>query len=101
MSDTLYNLPPEEKKLTADDVRRIFNDMMASFNTPAKMSGSYFQSANFVAGVSGWQLRGDGAEINGGVSIASLNIPDTTTANSFHVDTSGNAWWGANVATIS
>jgi hypothetical protein len=26
-----------------------------------------------------------------------LNIPDTTTAESFHVDTTGNAWWGCDV----
>lgn len=36
---------------------------------------------------------------NGAVSVSSLNIPDTTTANSFHVDNQGNAWWGTNLAT--
>lgn len=33
--------------------------------------------------------------IAGTLTASSINIPDTTTANSFHVDTSGNAWWGA------
>src|SRR5690242_3504495 len=93
-----YKLPSEQMGLTEDDVRQIFGDLFASFNRPATMSGSYFQSANFVSGVSGWRLMADGAEINGGVSVQSLNIPDTTTANSFHVDSSGNAWWGANLA---
>lgn len=37
--------------------------------------------------------------ITGGVSVSSLDIPDTTTANSFHTDTDGNSWWGTNVAT--
>lgn len=31
----------------------------------------------------------------GGLSVSSLDIPDTMTANSFHVDSSGNAWWGS------
>lgn len=42
---------------------------------------------------------GTNLTIVGGLSVSSLNIPDSTTANSFHVDTSGNAWWGTNVAT--
>jgi hypothetical protein len=33
--------------------------------------------------------------IGGDLSVTSLDIPNTTTANSFHVDTSGNIWWGA------
>ena len=43
--------------------------------------------------------NGSALVVVGGVSVGSLNIPDTTTASSFHVDTSGNAWWGTNVAT--
>src|ERR1035437_6616545 len=37
--------------------------------------------------------------ISGTLTAGSLNIPDTTTANSFHVDSSGNVWWGTNIAT--
>lgn len=37
--------------------------------------------------------------ISGNITAGSLDIPDITTANSFHVDTNGNAWWGTNVAT--
>lgn len=94
-----YTLPPTPTGLTESDVRRIFSDMMSGLDTPTKVAGSYIQSANFVSGSAGWQLRPDGAEINGAVSVTSLDIPDTTTANSFHVDSSGNTWWGANVAT--
>jgi hypothetical protein len=42
-------------------------------------------------------IKWDGSTLTvvGGVSISSLDIPDTVTANSFHVDSSGNAWWGS------
>jgi hypothetical protein len=33
--------------------------------------------------------------VAGAISVGSLDIPDTTTANSFHVDSLGNTWWGA------
>lgn len=33
--------------------------------------------------------------IKGSISASSIDIPDTTTANSFHTDSSGNTWWGA------
>ncbi len=65
------------------------------------IQGSKMQSTNFVKGSSGWELTPDGnLEANAGVfrgslTANSLDIPDTVTANSFHVDTAGNAWWGA------
>lgn len=34
---------------------------------------------------------------NGGIIGGSLNIPDMTSANSFHVNNQGDAWWGANI----
>lgn len=37
--------------------------------------------------------------IVGTLNASSINIPDVTTANSFHVDSSGNSWWGSNLAT--
>lgn len=57
-------------------------------------------SSNFVSGVSGWKISADGsAEFNEGVTAKELNIPDEdTTANSFHVDEDGNAWWGCTVS---
>ncbi len=33
--------------------------------------------------------------ISGALNASSINIPDTATANSFHVDSTGNAWWGS------
>lgn len=71
-----------------------------------QQSGVY-QSANYVPGVSGWILRADGSiEANAGffrgaLVAGSVDIPDTTTTNSFHVDNSGNAWWGASVANFN
>lgn len=40
----------------------------------------------------------DGSVVSTGLAVSKLDIPDTTTANSFHVDTAGNAWWGSNTA---
>ena len=57
--------------------------------------------AKFNIGNSTNYISWDGTNlvVIGGASVSSLNIPDTTTANSFHVDSSGNSWWGTNVAT--
>lgn len=35
---------------------------------------------------------------SGGIIGGSLDIPDDTTANSFHVESDGDTWWGCNVA---
>ena len=53
--------------------------------------------AKFYIGNSTKYINWDGMNLTivGGVSISQLNIPDTITANSFHVDTTGNTWWGA------
>lgn len=75
-----------------------------------------FYSSNFSTGNSGWRIRSNGdvefgsgffrgditgatGTFSGSVSVGSLNIPDSTTVNSFHTDSSGNSWWGTNVAT--
>lgn len=57
--------------------------------------------AKFYLGNSTNYISFDGTSttIVGGLSVSSLNIPDSVTANSMHVDVSGNTWWGANVAT--
>jgi len=36
---------------------------------------------------------------SGGIEGGSIHIANETDANSFHVDSDGNTWWGANVAT--
>lgn len=60
------------------------------------------QSKNYAKGVSGFKIDGDlgdaefdSGTFRGSVSVGSLDIPDTTTANSFHVDSDGDTWWGA------
>lgn len=80
------------------------------------MVGGQMSSANFATGLSGWRLlpngdfegndgnfRGDitGATgtFSGALTGGSLNIPDTTTANSMHVEADGDTWWGTNIAT--
>ncbi len=40
----------------------------------------------------------DGSIAGTGLTITKIDLPDTTTVASFHVDTAGNTWWGANVA---
>ena len=42
-----------------------------------------------------WDQETETLDIQGGLTVDHLDIPDTTTANSFHVDTEGNTWWGA------
>ena len=56
-------------------------------------------TAKMNIGNSSSYIQWDGSTLSviGGVSISSLDIPDTTTTNSFHVDSSGNAWWGSTV----
>jgi hypothetical protein len=39
-----------------------------------------------------------GTIVGGSIIGGSLDIPDTTSANSFHVDATGNTWWGSNTA---
>lgn len=70
-------------------------------NALTMVIGSY-QSASFITGVSGWQmLAGGDVEFNSGIFRGSLiagelHIPDEdTTANSFHINSTGDAWWGA------
>lgn len=61
----------------------------------------FIESKGFVSGSIGWRINADGsAEFSDGVfrgtlTASSIDIPNTTTANSFHVDSDGNAWWGA------
>ena len=40
----------------------------------------------------------DGSIAGISITVSEFNIPDSTTANSFHADSSGNTWWGSNVS---
>lgn len=103
MSNTelkLYTLPDPLQSLTTQDVQNAVNSRFLVQNVgQQKLSGGSYQSANFVSSTSGWQLTPTSAEFNVGVAVTSINIPNSTTANSFHTDASGNSWWGTNVAT--
>ena len=61
----------------------------------------YLQSENFVSGSAGWRLTPTSAELNVSTAVMSLDIPDATTANSFHVNSTGDMWLGANVASFN
>lgn len=66
----------------------------------AVLSSGDFASPNYVPGVSGWKLDAQGNfEAVSGTFSGAFNIPNATSANSFHIDSNGNAWWGSNVAT--
>lgn len=79
------------------------NAISYSQTTLNTLSGSEaFKSTNFVTGQSGWKIDGYGnVEFNNGVFRGQLiagqiHIPSLTAMESFHVDSSGNAWWGHN-----
>jgi len=68
---------------------------------------SWIKSRNYKPKTLGFFLDGASGYIEamklyiggGGIVGGKLDIPDETTANSFHVDADGNTWWGTNVAT--
>ncbi len=70
---------------------------------PQNIQGSVMNSVNFKTGVSGWQMTPDGnleansGTFRGSLVANSLDIPDTTTANSAHINSSGDTWWGATI----
>jgi len=80
------------------------------------MVDGFIRSKGYIANTSGWTINADGSvefdsgyfrgditgasgTFSGTLTGGSLNIPDITTASSFHVDVSGNTWWGTNIAT--
>lgn len=92
----IYYLPDNPRTVTPSDVTEIVGSQMRVQNAgQMRLSSGTLQSANYVAGSTGWQLTPTSADLNVPVVVDSLDIPDTTTANSFHVDTSGNMWIGA------
>lgn len=58
-------------------------------------------SSNFVSGSAGFSIGYDGnvefvdGTFSGTIEAGDIHIPDQVTANSFHVDTSGQMWLGA------
>jgi hypothetical protein len=64
------------------------------------MLDGFYRSDNYVYGSAGWSLESDNAyfwnvTISGTLVAANIHITDeNTSANSFHVDSDGNTWWG-------
>lgn len=66
------------------------------------LSTGSIQSQNFTQGERGWRLTAEGdleansGSFRGNLIAGELHIPDeNTTADSFHVATDGDSWWGA------
>jgi len=55
--------------------------------------GIHLGHAEFASAPFRVDMQGNVTATN--LDVNSLDIPDTITANSFHVDTEGNTWWGA------
>jgi len=78
------------------------NITAGELTAPLSVVSGHIQSSNFVTASAGWKINYDGdAEFNegnfrGSLTAGDLHIPDeNTTANSFHVETDGDAFWGA------
>ncbi|MFZ4104787.1 hypothetical protein [Flavobacterium sp.] len=76
---------------------------MAGINSILKSSN--YLAANTTFGGTGWKISGDGTAVFNNASIRStLDIGEdqgTSDNTSFHVDTNGNMWLGANRASFS
>lgn len=89
---------------TIEEVRALISSSLSKLTTPTTVASSYMQSEGFSEGISGWRIKANGdVEFNSGtfrgsLEAGSIDIPDTTTDNSFHADSDGNSWWGCNVS---
>lgn len=66
---------------------------------------NWMKSTNYQAKARGFYIDGTRGYIEcvniyakGGIIVGSIDIPDTTSANSFHTTSGGNSWWGASLA---
>ena len=77
------------------------NDVFNEYGGAFTILGNELRSPGFISGQTGWRLKSGGNfEANSGIfrgalEANSLDIPDKTTADSFHVATDGDVWWGA------
>lgn len=58
------------------------------------MTDGFWQSSNYALGSTGWKLTKSSGEFNFPVSVDSIDIPDAVIANSFHVQSDGDTFWG-------
>lgn len=91
-----YNLPKSE--FDAFDPESAQKTALGSDKGRQVQEGGAHQSNNYKSATSGWRLTPDSAEFNVATLVQSLDIPDTTTANSMHVESDGDTYWGVNVA---
>jgi len=93
-------MEPEPKNLQSNTIELPLQGGIILAPGGASIKGE-FKSPNFQVGVAGWKLDDQGnleandGTFRGALVANTLDIPDTTTANSFHVDANGNTWWGA------
>jgi acetyltransferase-like isoleucine patch superfamily enzyme len=99
----LYTLPEQETPVN-EVVSNIVSSAQRNLIQPMQMQQNYMQSANFVTGSAGWKidaagnLEANAGTFRGALVANSIDIPNTTTADSFHVESDGDTWWGANIA---
>jgi len=76
--------------------KQSFTDTTAGMITGIDTDGEFKWLLGDSSGQIDWNVTtADTLTVTGSLSVKSLDIPDTTTVNSFHVDSNGNAWWGA------
>jgi hypothetical protein len=92
----------EQKPLPQKKPKQLFTDLRSLLSKIGfKVINGAIHSYNYVANSAGWKLTNDGdfeansGTFRGNLVANSIDIPDTTTANSFHVNNTGDAWWGA------
>lgn len=85
-----------------DHIRDLANSMGMSANISASDDVRFWAGATFANRTTApyrvyesGALVATSATISGSVSVGSLDIPDTITANSMHVETDGDTFWGA------
>ena len=101
-------LPGDLSDTVFSDGGNTFGETSSESLTSGELAGNlilvdgFIRSKNFATGSAGWTIDVDGSvEFNDGtfrgtLLAGELHIPDEdTTANSFHVNTSGDTWWGA------
>ena len=100
----LYRIEPVSTRVSINEIDPALLNT-GKFYGNMSITEGYMQSDNFVTGSTGWQATAEGnleansGTFRGSLIAGSIDIPDTTTANSMHVESDGDTYWGANVAT--
>jgi len=74
----------------ASDDSVVFKTVVGGDNAGDVIIGDYAGGQGIF-----WDQSAGTIDVQGGITVDSLDIPDQVTADSFHVDSSGNTWWGA------